>query len=421
MVGAQKVPVTFSASWAIRMIRKDSKEGIGYSVVELDGVRHIFAAAAPAGGGDLAEQARDALGTIEQLIREEGTRGSIVHQAVFLRDIGQRDACRAIMREFYGGQQPATTYIPQAPCCGKLLEIEALGVGRRADDVRIERFSEQLVVVRHGGVAWVHLADVRAGTAAPGVYDRSLEALRQAQGQLEAHGFAFQQLVRTWLYLGDIVGLEGDTQRYQELNRARSDFYRGPRFGNCHVPSGFNRPVYPASTGIGSGGRDVIMSGIAMASDRKDVVLMPLENPLQTSAFDYAAQYGPTSPKFARAMVVAAGEFACIFISGTASITGSETRHAGDVEGQTWQTLDNIAALISEENLCRHRLPGFGATLDDLALVRVYVKRPQDFPTARQVCNVRLGELPAVYAIADVCRDDLLVEIEGVAFSRRRR
>jgi enamine deaminase RidA (YjgF/YER057c/UK114 family) len=403
------------------MIRKDSSEGIGYSVVELDGVRHIFAAAVPAGGRDLAEQAHDALGAIQRLMHAEGTHGSIVHQAVFLKDMGQRDACRAIMREFYGGELPATTYIPQAPCGGKLLEIEALGVGRRTDDVRIERCSEQLVVVRHGGLAWVHLAGVSAGTAALGVYDRSLETLRQAQGELQAHGFSYEQLVRTWLYLGDIVGPEGDTQRYQELNRARSSFYDGLRFGNGHVPAGFNRPVYPASTGIGTGGRDVILSGIAVATDRKDVVMMPLENPVQTSACDYGVQYGPKSPKFSRAMVVAAGDFACIFISGTASITGSETRHTSDMEGQTWQTLDNIAALISEENLCRHRLPGFGATLDDLVLVRVYVKRQEDFATARQVCNCRLGELPTIYAIADVCRDDLLVEIEGVAFSRRNR
>ncbi|MGD0898745.1 MAG: dioxygenase [Thermoguttaceae bacterium] len=401
------------------MIRKDSKEGIGYSVVDLDGVRHVFAAAVPGNGGDLAEQARDALGTIERLTREEGTRGSIVHQAVFLKDIGHRDACRRIMREFYGDELPATTYIPQAPCGGKLLEIEALGVGRQTDDVRIERFSEQLVIVRHGGLAWAHLADIRPSPSTCGVYDRSLEVFRQAGRDLEAHGFSYQQMVRTWLYLGEIVGPEGDTERYRELNRARSTFYSGLRFGDSRLPAGSARPVYPASTGIGTAGRDVILSGIAVASDRKDLALVPLENPLQTSAFDYSVRYGPKSPKFSRAMAVVAGDFACLFISGTASITASETRHAGDMEGQTWQTLNNLAALISEENLCRHGLPGFGATLDDLALVRVYVKRQEDFQTAREVCSVRLGELPSVAAIADVCREDLLVEIEGLAFSRR--
>ena len=119
-------------------------------------------------------------------------------------------------------------------------------------------------------------------------------------------------------------------------------------------------------------------------------------------------------------MAAVVGDYATIFVSGTASITASETRHTNDMEGQTWQTLDNIAALISEENLCRHGLAGLGTTLDDMALVRVYVKRQEDYETAREVCCIRLGELPAIFAIADVCRDDLLVEIEGVAFSQRR-
>lgn len=401
------------------MIRKESSQGIGYSVVELNGVRHVFAAAVPGNGGNLQEQTRDALSTIEQVIHEEGTRGSIVHQAVFLRDICQIENLRRIIRDFYGDELPATSYIPQPPCGGKLVEIEALGVGRQDDGVQIERHSEQMVITRHDGVAWVHLAHVCPDKTSTTVYDRSMDIFRKTAADLAARGFSYDQILRTWLYLGDIVGPEGETQRYKELNRARSDFYRDLRFGNCHVPPGLNRPVFPASTGIGTGGRQVMMSSIAMATDRQDVLLVPLENPLQVSAFDYGQHYSPKSPKFARAMAVVAGRYATILVSGTASITASETQHMDDMEGQTWQTLDNIAALISEENLCRHGLPGFGATLDELALVRVYVKRQEDYAMAREVCNIRLGELPSIYAIADVCRSDLLVEIEGLAFSRR--
>ena len=87
---------------------------------------------------------------------------------------------------------------------------------------------------------------------------------------------------------------------------------------------------------------------------------------------------------------------------------------------QTHETLDNIAALISEENLCRHGLPGLGTSLDGLGLVRVYIKRQADYARTRAVCEKRLGALPAIYAVADVCRPELLVEIEGIAFSRKR-
>ena len=118
------------------MIRKESSHGIGYSVVELSDTRHVFASAMPRTGTNLHEQAHDALQTIEAVIREEGTRGSIVKQAVFMKDINQIDLCRQIMKDFYGDELPATAYVAQPPCEGKLLEIEALGVGRVPVDDR---------------------------------------------------------------------------------------------------------------------------------------------------------------------------------------------------------------------------------------------------------------------------------------------
>jgi len=401
------------------MIRRESSDGIGYCVVELHGVRHIFAVAIPRTGTTLGEQAQDALRTIHRVIAEEGSRGSIVQQAVFLADKTRTDECREIMRAFYRDELPATTYVPQHPCEGKLLSIEALGVGQRPGEVQIERRSEQLVIARHSDVAWVHAAQITPETAAEGVYDRTLSGFEGMRRMLEGLGVRFDQIIRTWLYLGDIVGPEGETQRYKELNRARSDFYQHFRFAADHLPPGFQGEIYPASTGIGTDNRDVLMSCIALATDRKDVLLTPLENPQQTSAFCYAPEYGAKSPKFARAIALTVGCSATVFISGTASITGSESRHRDDVETQTHQTLDNIAALISEENFCRHGLPGLGATLADLAFARVYIKRQEDYRKTRAVCETRLGELPTIYAVADVCRPELLVEIEGIAISHR--
>ena len=80
---------------ATHTIGKVSHRGIGFSVVELNDVRHVFAAAAPRCGGTLREQADDALRTIETVIQEEGTRGSIVHQAVFVPDVALIDECPA--------------------------------------------------------------------------------------------------------------------------------------------------------------------------------------------------------------------------------------------------------------------------------------------------------------------------------------
>lgn len=402
------------------MLRKVSSDGVGYSVVELNDVRHVFAAAVPRSGVTLAEQAEDALQTIEAVIEEEGTLGSIVHQAVFLADYGQTDECRQIMREFYGDELPATTYIPQHPCDGKLLSIEALGVGRGKGEVQIQRLSEQMVVAEHNNVAWVHCAQVKPDIRANCVYDRSLNAFGRMREMLQGVNIPFDQVIRTWLYLGDIVGPERDTQRYKELNRARTDFFEGISFLADRLPPGAQGAIFPASTGIGTDDRDILMSSIALATDRRDIVAMPLENPRQVSAFDYCARYGQKSPKFARAMALTCGPFGTIFISGTASITESETQHVGNAVAQTHETLDNIAALISQDNLAQHGLPGLGTGLDNLALVRVYIKRQEDYASVRAACEARLGELPTIYAVADVCRPDLLVEIEGIAFSRRK-
>ncbi|MGQ9574360.1 MAG: Rid family hydrolase [Thermoguttaceae bacterium] len=401
------------------MIRKHSSLGVGYSAVELDGVRHVFVAAAPWAGITLSQQADSALQTVSRVIAEEGLPGAIVQQAVFLAQADQIDPCRQIIREFYGPDLPATTYVPQRPCGGKLLAIEALGVGCQREEVQIERISEQLVIARHSGMSFVHASHVVPEVEATGCYQRSLSAFWKMERLLASAGVGYDQVLRTWLYLGGIVDPEGPTQRYKELNRARTDFYQRFRFAAGLVPPGVDGEVYPASTGIGADHRDVLLSCIALVTQRQDVAVVPLENPRQVSAYCYSSAYGPKSPKFSRALVLTAADCAMIFISGTASITDSESQHPGDVEAQTNQTLDNIEALISEENLARHGLAGLGATLADLALARVYVKRPEDCQKARRVCTRRLGELPTIYAVADVCRPELLVEIEGIAFSRR--
>lgn len=175
---------------------------------------------------------------------------------------------------------------------------------------------------------------------------------------------------------------------------------------------------YPASTGIGMAGRGLAVSCLALQTQRTDVQLQPLENPQQVPAFDYAKSFSAKSPKFSRAMAVIIGDYVTTWISGTASIVNSESVYLGDIEKQTEQTINNIERLISPYNFERHGMVGAGAHLPDLAKVRVYVKRPEDYEKCRAVCERRLGPLPTIYAQADVCRSNLLVEIEGVAFSK---
>ncbi len=91
-------------------------------------------------------------------------------------------------------------------------------------------------------------------------------------------------------------------------------------------------------------------------------------------------------------MALSCGNYATFFISGTASITQSETRHVGDAaDARREETLDNIEALIAEDKLARHGLPGLGTTLDNLGFVRVYIKRREDYEAVRAVCEPAPG------------------------------
>ena len=80
-----------------------------------------------------------------------------------------------------------------------------------------------------------------------------------------------------------------------------------------------------------------------------------------------------------------------------------------------------IERLIGTENFTLHGLKGAGASLCDLAKIRVYLKQSEDLAKCRAVCERRFGAVPAIYAVAGICRPELLVEIEGVAFSRYSR
>ena len=104
---------------------------------------------------------------------------------------------------------PATTYIPQSPCDGKLLAIEAWGLVGGSDALQIERPGSGMVTARHHGAAWAYLADVHPETAAGSTYARTLSAFRAAGQRLKSAGWHFDDVIRTWLYLGHITARKG--------------------------------------------------------------------------------------------------------------------------------------------------------------------------------------------------------------------
>lgn len=388
-----------------------------HTVIDLGPIRRVALMVTPEPHGQTLKETDEAIAIIGAVLKQQNRDMTVTLQNVFLRRAEDAEPCLRVMRDYWGDRLPATNLVIQPPCGGQALAIEAWAVGGPGTTVG---FPEPgVVTVSYDGLRWVYVGGIMPAHPDALAYDQSRSTLDQLAERLTRAGASFQDVVRTWLYMGGITELEGETERYRELNRARSDFFAEQEAaGRMKVQRG-GSVFYPASTGIGTLGRGLTVGCVALQTARPDVRLQPIENPRQTSAFQYAARFSAKSPKFSRAMTVVLGDYATTWVSGTASIVNSESMHGGDIQRQTHQTIDNIERLIGSENFARHGLTGHGAELSDLAKIRVYVKRQEDYAACRAICERRFGRLPAVYALADVCRAELLVEIEGVAFSSR--
>lgn len=377
---------------------------------------------------DCCAQTQSVLEQIESVLSKEKCRDGVISQTVFLSDLGNKQLVRTMMADFYGPHHPSTTYVQQPPCCGSEIAVE-LFAAANCTALGVQHFNDQVTLYHSDGVQLLFLGDVIPAETPIGAYPRSLSAFYEMENLLARYGFTPEQLLRTWLYQGLLVFPEGETQRYKELNRARTDFFADRKFLEATLPKApkvreqlqlDKRTIYPASTGIGADDFDITMAALAVSTNRDDVVSTPLENPNQTSAFDYNAVYSPQSPKFARAMAVQIADALKIYVSGTAGITESESRYENDTVGQTELTLDNIAALVSAENLKSHGIKGFAPVLTNMVSARVYIKRESDYEAVRSICEKRCPGVPMIYTTADVCRQELLVEIEGVVMSAVR-
>jgi enamine deaminase RidA (YjgF/YER057c/UK114 family) len=221
----------------------------------------------------------------------------------------------------------------------------------------------------------------------------------------ETVGFQINSIIRQWNYIENILGFDGSKQRYQEFNNVRSDFYG----------DSFKEKGYPAATGIGMNLGGTIIEFIAIQSDR--LVTVPIDNPEQVAAHSYSKKVLvgeecmlKTTPKFERARFLELFGKKIIFISGTASIRGEQTVGIGDPALQTEVTIENIKQLYSDKVLSK---VSNGDLVPKYGHARIYIKDRKDFAAIRKTFRMHFGNLPVVYIVADICRPDLLVEIEG--------
>jgi enamine deaminase RidA (YjgF/YER057c/UK114 family) len=233
----------------------------------------------------------------------------------------------------------------------------------------------------------------------------------QMRTVLHSEGMSFDHLVRQWNYIGNILETKNEYQNYQVFNEVRNEYYQ--KYRTIHG--------YPAATGIGMKLGGVTYDFCAVMSD-SDVTVKSIDNPNQVNAYEYgqqvlkgiSAEGKPVkhAPQFERALLLAGKKRSTLFISGTASIIGQDTIGIEDVEKQTVVTIDNINKLIDQKRIWQ--MTGSSDSKEEnMLLLRVYVKNQKDFEKVKSVCNERFPGIPAVFIESDICRDDLLVEIEA--------
>ena len=81
----------------------------------------------------------------------------------------------------------------------------------------------------------------------------------------------------------------------------------------------------------------------------------------------------------------------------------------GDVVAQTRESMDNVAVVLDQAN---QRSRSGGHALGALSY-RVYIRHAADTPQVQAVMAERVGAAPVVCVLADVCRAELLVEVEA--------
>jgi chorismate lyase / 3-hydroxybenzoate synthase len=261
----------------------------------------------------------------------------------------------------------------------------------------------------HARVSYRFSDDLLFGSLS--IAEQAIDAHNEAGALLRATEIAYQEifdvlnetehrhLIRIWNYLPDINAQAGGDERYRHFNSARQMAFR--KSGRATMGT------VPAACALGSPAGSPL-SIYFLAARRPPKMI---ENPRQTSAYHYPPKFGRHSPIFSRACVWGESGGGRLFVSGTASIVGHETIHRGDVVAQTRETVVNIAALLEEAN----RIVGSRHYSLNALKLKVYVRRPSDLPAIESTLSELLNpEAAIVYLQADVCREDLLVEIEAV-------
>ena len=293
------------------------------------------------------------------------------------------------------------TWIEGAPLRGPgFVGLQIWGIVPRDGKVRVRTVENAATgrgrLLTGRGFRMLHLAAVRGvqpgGSLAEGAPAQADQMFTNVGLGLKAHGFEYRQVVRTWIYMARLLEWYGD------FNRVRTAHYAPAGLG---VEGG---AAFPSSTGIQgrSDGEECLADVLALDSDGpQSAAALPIRrSSRQGQSFNYGSA-------FSRGMAIAIEGTRTVHVSGTASINpAGDSIHVGDAELQSLETLMCIAAILEEQ----------GGNLANITSATLFCKDRSAWEAWNRVTQLlQIPAFPKVCMLADVCRSDLLVEMEAVA------
>jgi enamine deaminase RidA (YjgF/YER057c/UK114 family) len=229
------------------------------------------------------------------------------------------------------------------------------------------------------------LGDIRADDLSLSREEQARVVFEKMETLLQQADMEFTDIARTWIYLNDLL------EWYDEFNAVRTQFFR---------ERGTFDKMVPASTGIGAGsaaGEEMVCALLAVKPKHDSVKVFAVPSPLQCPALDYKSS-------FARAVEIDQPGSRLLTISGTASIEpGGKTVYIDDCEKQIKLTMEVVHEILKSRNM----------DWEDTSRAIAYFKDDSEAHLLEKYCiENNLPELPVAISHADVCRHDLLFEIE---------
>ncbi len=205
--------------------------------------------------------------------------------------------------------------------------------------------------------------------------------------------------MKIWNYIPGINEGEGDAEQYRQFCVGRAE---------ALAADPAEQPPMPAATAIGTPMDERALQVYFLATALPGI---NVENPRQFNAWHYPRQYGPQSPLFSRGTIMHLDQSRQFLISGTASVVGHETHHDNALD-QINESVTNVNSLLGE---AQRILGGHRPCLGDSGILRAYIRKREDYGDVRRALGSTIpSDMPRVYLRGDICRSDLLTEVDGI-------